>query len=177
MTFVPIVNLIAPPIFAAQAKKSYVGAVAAIKNREVNQEAASIVQDNLIPALSNFIKGLEKIAGFFQILETDLKRYNSNPDDETERNDYSAIHYEIIKGRCDNILEQLKVFDASLPAIRSTINSISNDESDTNYVHEWFTSKMDEIKREMSHQKIPQFFEKVKNSWLPPVLLALENDE
>ncbi|XP_046841737.1 uncharacterized protein LOC124435831 [Xenia sp. Carnegie-2017] len=65
MTFVPILNLIAPRIFANKAKKSFAGAVAAIKNREVNQEAASIVQDNLIPALSNFIKGLEKIAGFF----------------------------------------------------------------------------------------------------------------
>ena len=68
------VNVIATPLLASSASEDTEKATAKQAESKLHEAAALIVAETtLIPALSNFIEGLTRAAGFFQVVETEIQ--------------------------------------------------------------------------------------------------------
>jgi hypothetical protein len=75
LAFVPFINVIATPLLASLANDDLAKAVAKKAESKIQEAAALVVKSTLIPALTNFIEGLTKAAGFFQVMETELQSF------------------------------------------------------------------------------------------------------
>ena len=73
LAFVPIVNMIVSPLSLAAAEEDLAESVA--KGCEAQmQEVVAAVSNTLIPALKGFISGISRAAGFFSVMEQELKK-------------------------------------------------------------------------------------------------------
>ena len=75
LAFIPVVNVIASSILQSSARKDLAESVAKQKETEIQYAVAKVVTDTLVPALGNFIKGLEHVAGFFEVIHQELTSF------------------------------------------------------------------------------------------------------
>ena len=97
-------------------------AIAKQAESEVQGAAALVVAETLIPALSNFIDGLTKAAGFFQSMEMELQSFvenTSNSIDSPKR-----LHYLRMKNEAKDLKSLCQAFYAVLPAVRTDFEAI-----------------------------------------------------
>ena len=73
LAFVPIVNMIVSPLSLAAAEEDLAESVAKGCEEQI-QEVAAAVSNTLIPALKGFISGISRAAGFFSVMEQELKK-------------------------------------------------------------------------------------------------------
>ncbi len=73
--WIPGINLVAYPLLKSIANENTAKAIAKGAQSQLNEAAALVVANTLIPALSNFIDGLKEAAGFFQVMEKELQSF------------------------------------------------------------------------------------------------------
>ena len=73
LAFVPIVNMIVSPLSLAAAEEDLAESVAKGCEEQI-QEVAAAVSNTLIPALKGFTSGISRAAGFFSVMEQELKK-------------------------------------------------------------------------------------------------------
>ncbi|XP_028413053.1 uncharacterized protein LOC114535913 [Dendronephthya gigantea] len=160
LAFVPFVNVIATPILEAQADSDLAKAVAAAQQSKVNEAATIVVAHTLIPALSNFINGLTKAAGFFQVMEHELELFG----EKAEKGVASPkrLHYKVMSKEAKEIQSLCQGFYAILPAVRTDFEAIPAEGTDQNYVDKWLEKTLDEIqkKRKSTFEFIRDGFKK-----------------
>ena len=73
LAFVLIVNMIVSPLSLAASEDDLAESVAKGCEEQI-QEVAAAVSNTLIPALKGFISGISRAAGFFSVMEQELKK-------------------------------------------------------------------------------------------------------
>ena len=148
LVFVPGVNLIATPLLQAAADEDTVKAVAKQAQAKVHEAATLTVAEVLIPALSRFIEGLTKAAGFFQVMEMELESFEGKAGKNIESP--KLLHYKVMSKEAKEIKSLCQSFYAVLPAVRTDFEAIPNEGTDQNYVDKWLKKQLAEIEKKRS---------------------------
>jgi len=151
LAFVPFVNVIATPILGACAKSDLADAVAKAKEANIQVVATAVVRDTLVPALSQFIEGLQDIAGFFEVLHQELETFHSKGEKAKDAGEPKRMHYNTMKGKADRIMGGCNGFFAALPAVRSDLEAIPTEGTDQNYVDKWLENQKAVIVKKCSN--------------------------
>jgi hypothetical protein len=156
LAFVPYVNVIATPLLALSANDDLAKAVAKQAESEIQATAALVVKSTLIPALTNFIEGLTKAAGFFQVMETELQSFQEKSGIESPK----KLHYMRIRNEAKELKSLCQAFHAVLPAVRTDFEAIPDEGTDQNYVDKWLEKQLagNEEKRSMAKKFLLSIF-------------------
>ncbi|XP_028399607.1 uncharacterized protein LOC114523008 [Dendronephthya gigantea] len=150
LLFVPVVNMIACPLLGRAARENTALAVANKMDAEIHGGAAIIVSQTLIPALSNFINGLKKVAGFFQVLEQELKSFETKAGkDEPKR-----LHYKLMCYSARDINSLCCTFFQALPDVRTDFEALPVEDTDKNYVERWLEKTRAEIRSQSAFKSL-----------------------
>lgn len=120
--FVPYVNAIAIPLLAASAYSDMAEAIAKGAESEIQGAAALTVSEALLPALQRFIDGLHKAAGFFSIMESELKIFHGKASKSLESP--KKLYYVTMKNEAKEMKSMCQAFYAVLPAVRTDFAAI-----------------------------------------------------
>lgn len=148
LRFIPAVNLIAVPILEGITNADQAKAVAVAKQSKINEAAAIVVAETLIPALSHFIDGLTKAAGFFKVMESDLQLFA----EKAEKGVASPkeLHYKVMNKEAKEIKDLCQGFYAIIPAVRTDFEAIPAEGTDQNYVDQWLKKTLEKTKKQKS---------------------------
>ncbi len=148
LAFIPGVNMIACPLLKLSAD---VDTAKALKPAESNihEAAALAVSETLIPALSNFIEGLDRAAGLFENMEKQLKSFETKGEDSKgfEIESLKKIHYKIMREKAKKINPSCYSFYAALPGVRTDFAAIPDEGTEQNYIDKWLEEMLPEIKK------------------------------
>ena len=147
---VPYVNIIATPMFGAAAQYERVEAVRKQKESKFQIATTEVVKQNMVPALSNFVSGLQDIAGFFSALHQELKAIHSKGEKARDVEEPKRIHYITMKGKANRIMSGCNGFFAVLPSIRTDLEAIPVEGTDQNYVDRWMEKQKEIIMKKCS---------------------------
>ncbi|CAB3993905.1 Hypothetical predicted protein [Paramuricea clavata] len=156
LLWIPGVNLIASPLLASSADDDMAKAVAKLAESEIQKAAVLVVSETLLPALTNFIEGLTKAAGFFQVMETELQSFQENSAIESPK----KLHYMRIRNEAKELKSLCQAFYAVLPAVRTDFEAIPDEGTDQNYVDNWLERQLakTEKKRSMAQKFLLSIF-------------------
>ena len=145
LCFVPGINLIACPLLESSAKEDTVRAIAQGAESKLNEAAALVVANTLIPALSHFINGLKSAAGFFQTMEKELQTF----EDKAARNMESPkqLHYKVMSKKAAEMKSLCQAFYAALPDVRTDFAAIPKEGTDQNYIDKWLGKQLAELEK------------------------------
>jgi hypothetical protein len=131
LAFVPVVGNIATPLLLYSGYSDLSQAVAKRGQQEIMFAASKSVSDVLMPALAQFIKGLETIAGFFNIVYNELRSFDDRMEDKKK------LHYVMLSSKAREIKAGCRSFHGILPSVRTDFEAIPTDGTDENYVDQW----------------------------------------
>ncbi len=135
--------------FAQTLRKTYDTLIAPLKKRQDEAELIATEFKTLTPALTNFINGLTKAAGFVEIMEIELESFQKMAENDKESR--KRIHYKMMKEKAKKITPS---FYAALPVIRTDFEAIPDEGTEQNYIDKWLEEKLTEIsKKKESTQK------------------------
>ena len=152
LAFVPFVNMIATPALAAAADSDLAEAVARGAECKIQGAAAVAISETLIPALQSFIDGLHKAAGFFSIVENELKKFEGKAQKGLETP--KKLHYKMMNKEAKEMKSICRAFYAVLPAVRTDFEAIPTEGTDRNYVDRWLEKQRKMIKEKVSFKKL-----------------------
>ena len=145
LAFIPFVGAIASPILGVQSDKALAEAVAKQEQATVNALATKSMSEALIPALKGFICGLEKIAGFFEIVKNELESFKKKGEDASTKKKAGEgpkiLHYKFMQSKAKTIKQGCFGFYAMLPAVRTDFEAIPTAGTDENYVDRWLAAQ------------------------------------
>ena len=139
-------------MLAASAHSDIAGAIAKGAESEIQGAVALTVSEALIPALQRFIDGLHKAAGFFSIMESELKKFDGKAGKSLESP--KKLHYDMMKEKAKEMRSSCQGFYAILPAVRTDFEAIPTDGTDQNYVDKWLEKQKKIIKESVSVKKL-----------------------
>jgi len=134
-------------ISSKHSKEQMASAVAFTEQANVLDLATLCLSETLIPALKNFLNGLNTAVEVFSTLEAELIMLLRRG--ETAGENPKRFHYNMMKIQTESIKKDCKAFLAVLPDIRTDLAAMPTDDMDNNYVDKWLESQMEEIKEEM----------------------------
>ena len=149
LAFVPFVNVIASPMLLAAAESDVANAVAKGCEAKVQEAAAITVSKTLIPALKGFISGISKAAGFFSVMENELRKFS----DKSDR-DKKKLHFKVMKTQARDIKSLCQGFYAVIPEVRTDFLAIPTEGTDQNYINRWLEKQKKTIQEKCSIRKI-----------------------
>ena len=152
LAFVPIVNVIASPMLCAAAESDLAGAVAKGCEANVQEAAAIIVSESLIPALKNFISGISKATGFFAVMEQELKKFEGKA--EKSKSDSKKLYYKTMKAQASDMKSLCQGFYAVIPEVRTDFLAIPTKGTDQNYIDRWLEKQKKTIQEKCSVRKL-----------------------
>ncbi|KAK3738579.1 hypothetical protein QZH41_009999, partial [Actinostola sp. cb2023] len=155
LAFIPGVNLIASPLLLASANKDMAEATASCAQAKLQEAAALLVKEELIPCLKAFISGLEKVAGFFSIMENQLQQFIGKG--EKSQENPKKLHYTMMKKKAKELRSNCQSFMAVLPAVRTNFEAIPTEGTDKNYIDRWLEKQKQIIEKEC-RGKVNSFF-------------------
>ena len=136
---VPYVGLIVCPLLRAFGDANLAEAIATQQQSDIEEAAALIVAEAIIPALCNIVDGLVKAAGFFEIVEEELRSFMEKP--ETEIESPKQLYYNRLNAEAKEIKLLCQRFFTILPEIRTDFKVIPSEGTDQNYVDKWLSEK------------------------------------
>jgi len=148
LSFVPGVNAIASPLLADSANKDLAEAVAKGAQAKVQEAAAITVSETLIPALEAFIDGIKTAAGFFSVMEQELRKFESKA--EKGQKDPKPLYYKVMNKEAKDMKSICQVFYAVLPDVRSDFLAIPTEGTDQNYIDKWLEKQKKVIEERCS---------------------------
>ena len=156
LCWIPVVNAIATPLLSASADSDLAKAVAKSKQGQIAGAAAIAVDTALIPALENFIDGLRKAAGFFSVMEQELRKFEGKA--EKAKDDRKKLYYKVMNKEAKDMKSICQIFYAVLPDVRTDFLAIPQDGTDQNYVDKWLENQKKTIREKC---KVPKLVQKL----------------
>jgi len=156
LAFVPFANVIASPALGASAASDVAQAVAKKEKADNQIVATAAVRDTLVPALSQFIEGLEHIAGFFEVIHQELETFRSKGKRAKGAEEPKRMHYNTMKGKAGRIMGGCNEFLEVLPAISSDLEAIPTEDTNQNYVDKCLESHMKMMEMIINPLKLQQ---------------------
>ena len=135
LAWVPGVNVIAVPLLHASASTDLAESIAKDKQAAIAEAASITVATALIPALEAFIDGLRKAAGFFSVMEQELRKFEGKA--EKALNQPKQLYYKVMNKQAKDMKSICQVFYAVLPDVRTDFLAIPTEGTDQNYVDKW----------------------------------------
>lgn len=135
LLYVPFVNVVASPLLLASSNSDLVDAIAKGAESKIQEAASLTVSKTLIPALEAFIGGITKAAGFFSIMENEMKKFEGNAD--KSQKSPKRLYYIMMKKQAKEMRSICQAFYAVLPAVRTNFQAIPTEGTDQNYVDKW----------------------------------------
>ena len=154
LCFLPLVGAIASPILKASSDSDLVEAVSKAKQAEIAEAATITVATVLIPALESFIAGIKKAAGFFSVMEQELRKFEGKAEKAQEQP--KKLYYKVMKNEAKEMKSICQIFFAVLPDVRTDFLTIPEAGTDQNYVDKWLEDQKKTI-REKCH--VPKILE------------------
>ncbi len=151
LAFVPFVNEIVTPLLADSSNTDLVDAVAKGAESKIQEAASLTVSTTLIPALQAFIGGMTKAAGFFSIMENELKKFESNA--YKGQQSPKKLYYIMMNKHLKEMKSILQAFYAVLPAVRTDFRAIPREGTDQSYVDKWLEKQKKVIKEKVTLRK------------------------
>jgi len=111
--------------------------VAAEKEANIQADAAVIVKDRSMLALSKFVDGIKDIACFFAVVYQEIMSFQNKEDTSKNAQELKRMHYNTMKGKASQVMGACIRFFAELPSIRSDLDSIPTEGTNQNYVDRW----------------------------------------
>ena len=148
LEYIPVVSLIAVPLLNMAAEGFKVKAIAKQAESDVQGAAALVVAETLMPALSNFIAGLTRAAGFFQIMEMEMKSFVETTSKSADSP--KQLHYKRVKNEAKDLKSLCQVFYAVLPDVRTNFEAIPVEGTDQNFVDKWLEEQLAAIAKKRS---------------------------
>lgn len=145
---VPAVSVIASPILANSANKDLAKAVAKGTQAKVQEAAAITVSETLIPALEALIDGIRTAAGFFSVMDQELRKFESKA--EKGQKDPKPLYYKVMNKEAKDMKSICQVFYAVLPDVRSDFLAIPTEGTDQNYIDKWLEKQKKMIEERCS---------------------------
>ena len=152
LCFVPFVNVIATPLLAGSADSDLAKAVAKSKQAEIFGSASITVSECLIPALEHFIDGIRKAAGFFSVMEQELKKFEGKA--EKAQTNPKRLYYKVMNKEAKDMKSICQMFYAVLPDVRTDFLAIPDQGTDQNYVDRWLEGQMKTIEEKCKVPKL-----------------------
>lgn len=152
LAFVPRLNKVAPPALCAAAESDLADAVAKGCEAKVQEAAAITVTNTLIPALKGFISGISKAAGFFSVMELELKKLEGKA--EKVKSDPKRLYYKVMKIPARDMKSLCQCFYAVIPNVRTYFLAILTAGTDQNYIDRWLEKQKETIKTKCSVPKL-----------------------
>ena len=154
LLWVPGLNMIAFPLLHASASVDLAGSVAKDKQAQIAEAASITVATALIPALEAFIDGLRKAAGFFSVMEQELRKFEGKA--EKAKSEAKKIHYKVMNKQAKDMKSICQVFYAVLPDVRRDFLAIPTEGTDQNYVDKWLKEQKKTILEKCDAPKLVQ---------------------
>ena len=149
---VPIVGVIASPVLLAAANSNLAEAVAKGAQAKVQGAAALTVSETLIPALEAFIGGIKKAAGFFSVMEQELRKFEGKA--EKGQSDPKRLYYKVMNKEAKDMKSICQVFYAVLPDVRTDFLAIPSEGTDQNYIDKWLEKQKKVIEETCTARKL-----------------------
>ena len=145
LIFIPVVGQIASPILHVQSDDALASSVAMTKQASINALATRLVSESLIPALQNFVNGLEEIAKFFEIVKRELESLKYKGEDAHASKQAGegpkTLHYKFMQSKATTVKKGCFGFYAMLPSVRTDFEAIPTEGTDENYVDRWLAAQ------------------------------------
>lgn len=154
LCWIPGVNLIATPLLSAAADSELAESVAKGKQAQIAEAASITVGTVLIPALESFIDGLRKAAGFFSVMEQELRKFEGKA--EKAKDDPKKLYYKVMNKEAKDMKSICQIFYAVLPDVRTDFLAIPQDGTDQNYVDKWLENQKKTIREKCKVPKLAQ---------------------
>ena len=144
LAFIPLAGTIASRILEANADSDLAEAVAKGAQAQIQGAASIAVKETLIPALERFIDGIKKAAGFFSVMEQELRKFEGKA--EKGQKDPKPLYYKVMNKEAKDMKSICQVFYAVLPDVRTDFLAIPSEGTDQNYVDKWLEKQKKVIK-------------------------------
>lgn len=154
LAFIPVVNIIATPLLACSAQSDMAEAVAKGMQAHIQEAASITVSQTLIPALEAFTDGIRKAAGFFSVMEQELKTLESKADQANI--DPKKLYYKVMNKEAKDMKSTCEMFYAVLPDVRTDFLAIPTEGTDQNYVDRWLAEQKKIIQENCKAPKLVQ---------------------
>ena len=126
-----------------EANEKMATAVAKKENAEVARRAAHITSTLLLPAVREFIEGMETCSAFLVYTKENLEKMKNYSDKSTKE-----IYFKAMKKKAQQLSSNSMRFLMMTDMMRSDIDAIPEEASDKNYVDEWFEQQKEKFRRE-----------------------------
>lgn len=162
LAFIPFVNLIASPTLLACADTDLCEAVAKCEQAKLASASALVVKETLIPALGQFIKGLECAAGFFHALRIELTQLRDTG--EKAKENPKKLHYKMMQNKAKSIQGGCRSFYVTIPSIETDFEAIPSEGTDKNYVDKWLENQKEIIKSNLEKSIAGKWIKAIKGN-------------
>lgn len=152
LVWIPIVNLIVPPLLQDSAGSDLAKAVAKGQQAQIQEAASIAVGQALIPALEAFIDGIRKAAGFFSVMEQELRKFECKA--ERVKDDPRKLYYKVMNKEAKDMKSICQVFYAVLPDVKTDFLAIPTAGTDRNYVDRWLEKQKKTIQENCHGPKL-----------------------
>ena len=152
LVFVPFVNVLATPLLLTSSNSDMVHAVAKGAESKIQEATSLTVSKALIPALEAFISGITKAAGFFSIMENELKKFEGHA--YKGQQDPKKLYYTMMNKEAKEMRSICQAFYAVLPDVRTDFLAIPTEGTDQNYVDKWLEKQKKVIEEKVSIRKL-----------------------
>eukprot|EP00092_Neocalanus_flemingeri_P004017 GFUD01004324.1.p1 GENE.GFUD01004324.1~~GFUD01004324.1.p1 ORF type:complete len:328 (+),score=100.53 GFUD01004324.1:343-1326(+) len=125
------------------AKESTALATAKRENSDIAQEAVALTSTYLIPAVQDFISGLEVCSMFLNVTKERLSKMNNQGSKGAKK-----PYYLMMKKQSAEINMNCMKFLSVTDMMRTDLEAIPSDVSDKNYVDSWLEQQLEEFKKQ-----------------------------
>ena len=147
-------------ILRAAVETDRVDTIAVKRESSTMAGAVAVVRDKLVPALSEFVNGLQDIAGFFSAIHQELESLQkARGVTESHR-----IHYNTIRDEAHQMIARCNKFFAVLPAVRTDLDAISKDRADHISVANLIERQRASIRKKCSNENLARELLEVINN-------------
>ena len=154
LCWIPGINAIATPLLAAGADSDVAKAVAKGKQAQIAEAASITVGTVLIPALEHFIDGLRKAAGFFAVMEQELRKFEGKA--EKAKDNPKKLYYKVMNKEAKDMKSICQIFYAVLPDVKTDFLAIPQEGTNRNYVDKWLEKQKNTIREKCKVPKLAQ---------------------
>ena len=148
LAFVPV------PMLMITVQYDSVSSTTSKKEPEIQFAAAKVVSESLIPALANFIEGLEDIAEFFVVIYKELEAFQKKGGQAMESDCPQQLHYKTMKSKADRMVARCSKFFAILPSVSTDLEAITTKGTDKNYIDKLMEKQMEAIKEKFPCKRL-----------------------
>lgn len=146
ISYIPALRETVGTILNASSDKNLAGATAAGEHAKIQEAAALVVKETLIPAFEAFIDGISNAARFFSVMEQELQKFENNA--KKSEDDPQFIFFKVMKVEARDMKSICQQFYEALPDVKTDFQALPTEGTDRNYVDDWLEKQRKTIEEE-----------------------------